>query len=140
MAESKKVYLTPSVFMAFVDRADPKHEQASAFFRYFGLEGYMLYTDIGSINQAYTEIYKDISPSLARDFLRTIMLSDINIIYPEESDIKAALKALINFGSTDLSFPNAVVAVLANKRDISQICTFDYLHALFGQNAFFLPI
>lgn len=140
MAESKKVYLTSSVFIAFIDRADPKHEQASAFFRFFGLENYMLFTDIGSITTAYTEIYKEISPSLARDFLRTIMLSDINIIYPEESDIKNALKALINFGSTDLTYPGALIAVLANKRDISQICTFDYLHALFGQNAFFLPI
>ena len=140
MAESKKVYLTSNVFTSFIDRADPKHEQASAFFRFFGMESYMLYTDIESITRAYTYIYKDISPSLARDFLRTIMLSDINIIYPEESEIKAAMKALSNFGSTDLSFPDALVAVLANKRDISQICTFEYLHALFGQNAFFLPI
>lgn len=140
MAESKKVYLTPSVFLAFIDRADPKHEQANAFFRYFGLEHYMLYTDIDSISQTSMEIYRDISPSLAKDFLRTIMLSDINIIYPEESDMKAATKALVNFGSTDLSFPDALIAVLADKRQIGQICTFNYFHALFGQSAFFLPM
>lgn len=137
---SKKVYLTPSLFLAFIDRADPKHEQAYAFFRYFGLEHYMLYTDIESISQTSMAIYQDISPSLAKDFLRTILLSDINIIYPEESDMKAAIKALVNFGSTDLSFPDALIAVLANKKEIEHICTFVYLHALFGQSVFFLPM
>lgn len=140
MAESKKVYLTSSVFCAFIDRAHPKHNQAHAFFRYFGLEGYMLFTDTGSLTQTYMEIYKDISPSLGKDFLRTIMLSDINILYPDEADVKAALKALISYQSTEMSFPDALVAVLANKREIMQICTFDYLHALFGQTVFFLPI
>ena len=140
MADSKKVYLTSSVFLAFIDRADPKHEQASAFFRFFGEEEYMLYTDIGSITQTCTTIYKDISPSLARDFLRTMTLTDINIIYPEEADFKGAVKALVNYGSTNLSFPDALIAVLADKRDISQVSTFDYFHALFGQTLFFLPL
>lgn len=140
MADSRKVYLTSSVLSAFIDRAHPKHEQANAFFRYFGLEHYMLYIDIDSVSQTSMEVYRDISPSLAKDFLRIIMLSDINIIYPEEADIKAALKALISFQSSDLSFPDALIAVLANKREISQICTFDYLHPLFGQSVFFLPM
>lgn len=140
MADSKKVYLTPSVFSAFIDRAHPKHDQANAFFRFFGLEHYMLYTDIESISQTNMEIYQDISPSLAKDFLRTIMLSDINIIYPEETDMKATLKALTSYQSNELSFSQALVAVLADKRDISQICTFDYLHPIFGQTVFFLPM
>lgn len=140
MSESKKVYLTHSVFSAFIDRAHPKHDQASAFFRFFGLEGYMLYTDIQSITHAYEEIYYDISPSLARDFFRTLMISDINILYPEENDSKAALKALIAYQSTEMNFSDALVAVMANKREITHICTFDYLHALFGQTVFFLPI
>lgn len=140
MAESKKVYLTPSAFLAFIDRAHAKHEEASAFFRFFGLEGYMLYTDSDSITLTYIDIYKEISPSLARDFLRTITLSDINVIYPEESDMKAALKALVSFGSTDLSFPDAHIAVLADKRGISQICSFEYFHSLFGQTLFYLPM
>jgi len=140
MADSKKIFITPSIFEAFIDRAHPKYDQASAFFRFFGEEEYMLYTDTTTINQTYLSIYKDISPSLARDFLRTILLSDINLIYPEESDIKGAVKALVNFGSTDLSFPQALLAVLADKRGISQICTFDPFHSLFGQTVFFLPM
>lgn len=137
---SKKVYVSRSGFYAFINRAHPKYEQASAYFRFFAQENYALFTDIFTLNEVYSLIYKEISPSLAKDFLKTIFLGDMNIIYPEESDIKAALKTLINYQSTELTFNHALRAVLANKRGISQIYTFDYLHPLFGQNVFYLPI
>jgi predicted nucleic acid-binding protein len=138
--QSKKVYISSSGFYAFINRAHAKHEHASAFFRYFGLENYNLYTDILTINNTYNRIYQEISPSLAKDFLKTIFLGNINIIYPEESDFKAALKTLVNYQSTELTFGQALTAVLANRRGISQIFTFDYLHQLFGQTTFYLPI
>jgi predicted nucleic acid-binding protein len=140
MALSKKVYLESSTMCAFVDRAHPKHEQAAAFFRFFAQEEYTLFTDAVTITDAYNTIYKDISPSLAKDFLRTLALSNINVIYPEEADMKGALKALVNFRSTELTYQKALVAVLANKRGISQIATFDYLHQLFDLQLFFLPM
>jgi predicted nucleic acid-binding protein len=67
-------------------------------------------------------------------------LGNINIIYPEESDIKAALKTLVNYQSTELSFSQSLRAVLANRRGINQIFTLEYLHPLFGQSVFYLPI
>jgi predicted nucleic acid-binding protein len=137
---SKKVYLEPSIMCAFIDRAHPKHEQATAFFRFFAQEEYTLFTDSINLTDAYNTIYRDISPSLAKDFLRTMALSNINIIYPEEADMKAALKALVNYKSTELTYQKALVAVLANKRGISQIATFDYLHQLFDLQLFFLPM
>lgn len=137
---SKKVYLSESGFISYIDRANEKHSYAKAYFRYFGQEGYLLFTDIVTIILTYNRIYKDISPSLAKDFLRTVSLSNINIIYPEESDSKAALKTLVNYQSTDLTYSEALMAVLANRRDIKYICTFDYLHPLFGISAFYLPI
>jgi predicted nucleic acid-binding protein len=137
---SKKVFVESSVFCAFIDRAHPKHEQAAAYFRYFAEEEYMIFTDYPSLIESYTSIYKDISPSLAKDFLRTLSLSNVNTLYPEEQDSKVALKALVTYQSTDLTFPKAISAVLAQKRGISQICTFDYLHPLFGQVLFYLPI
>jgi len=137
---SKKVYIAPSGFYAFIDRSHPKHEHASAYFRYFGQEEYSLYTDSIGLNEIYDQIYKEISPSLGKDFMRTVFLGDINILYPEESDIKAALKTLTTYQSAELTFSQALMAVLANKRGISQIFTFDYLHPLFGQNVFYLPI
>jgi predicted nucleic acid-binding protein len=140
MISSKKVYIAKSGFYALIDRAHPKHEHAAAFFRYFGLENYTLYTDVLTIVNTYDKIYSSISPSLAKDFLRTVFLGDINIIYPDESDNKAALKTLVNYQSTELTFDQALMAILANRRGISQIFTFDYLHQLFGQSTFYLPM
>lgn len=140
MAESTRVYLSPSVLYAFVDRADPKHNQADAYFRFFAEHQYRLFTDIQSVMDCYGKLYAEIGPSLGKDFLRSIFLSDINIVYPDQSDIKASLKALIAYRSNELTFQDALIAVLAFKRDIDQICTLSYLHPLFGQTVFYLPI
>jgi predicted nucleic acid-binding protein len=137
---SKKVYVAPSAFYAYIDRSHSKHEQAAANFRYFGEQGYTLFTDSMTLTEVYNHTYREISPSLAKDFLRIIFISNINIIYPEERDIKAALKTLINYQSTELTFSQALRAVLANRRGVGQIFTFDYLHPLFGLNTFYLPI
>lgn len=137
---SKKVFLAPSAFIAYIDRAHPMHSQADAFFRFFASEQYFLYTDFPSIIEAYRLIFANISPSLAKDYLRTMGITSMNILYPEESDAKAAVKALVAYQSTDLSYANALMAVLAYRRGISQICTFEYLHPLFGLTTFYLPM
>ena len=139
MAISKKVFITESVFFAFIDRAHPKHSQATAFFRYFAQEQYHLYTSHFNLEKAYSQITEKISISLAKDFLRSISLGSINILYPDESDMKTTIKTLVNY-PTELTFSEALTAVLADKKSISQICTFEYLHPLFGLTVFYLPI
>ena len=137
---SKKVFVAPSGFYAFIDRAHPKYEQASAYWRYFAENNYSVFTDSQTLIDCYNHIYKEISPSLAKDFLRTVFLGNLNVIYPEERDVKSALKTLVNYQSTELTISQALRAVLANRRGVSQIYTFDYLHPLFGQTVFYLPI
>lgn len=140
MITSKKVFVTSSILFSFVNRASQKHLQATAYFRYFAQEKFQVYTDYLSLTEAYIEIYKKISPTLARDFLRGVSLSSINVLYPTESDTKAALKTLITYKNTELNFEQSQVAVLANRNNINQICTFQYLHPLFGITSFNLPI
>ena len=137
---SRKVFIANDMFVAFIDRAHPKHIHAVAFFRYFATERFELYSNIPIVIASYQKIYQDISPSIARDFLRSISLGNINIIYPDESEFKNALKALITYQSTELTFDEALMAVEADKRRIPAICTFEYLHPLFGLSTFFLPI
>lgn len=137
---SKKVYLDSSTFVAFIDRAHLKYDQATAYFRYFGIEEYQLFSDPVSILEAYNRLYTDISPSLAKDFMRVMALSNVNMVYPEDGDMKAALKAIVNFKTTDLTFNKALLSVLANRRGVSQICTFEYMPQLFGLSLFYLPI
>lgn len=128
------------MFVAFIDRAHPKHVQASAFFRYFAQEKYQLYATVLSINETYTTVYNTISPSLARDFLRVIALSSINIVYPEPADLKLAVRTLESSNSVDLTFTKAMMAVVCNRKSVPQIATFEYLHSLFGLQVFFLPM
>lgn len=137
---SKKVYLAPSSLYAFINRAHEKHQQACAYFRFFSEEEYLLYIDSVNLNEVYDTLSREISPSLGKDFLRIISLSNINIISPENSEIKATFKTITNYNSTELTFSEALMTVVASKRNILQICTFEYLHPLFGLNTFFLPI
>lgn len=138
--QSKKVLLNASVLFAFLDRAHPKHEEAAAYIRFFAQEEYQVYIDIISLNEAYKKIYSDISPSLAKDFLRISFLSNINFVYPEEADTRAAQKVLASTQTTDMTLEQALILVIANRRNISQICTFEYLHQLFGIVPFYLPM
>ncbi len=72
--------------------------------------------------------------------MRVMALSNITMVYPEEPDVKNALKAIVNFKTTDLTYPKALLSVLANRRGVPQICSFDYMPALFGLSMFYLPI
>ena len=138
--QSKKVFVAPDGFSAFVDRAHPKHLQAGAYFRYFAQEKYQLYTTIVDIDKAYSTMYNTISPSLARDFLRAMSLTTINMVYPETAEFKSAIRTLEVSNSVDLTFQKSLMAVVCNKRNIPQIMTFEYLHSLFGLQVFYLPM
>lgn len=137
---SKKVFIATDTFISFIDRAHPKHLQAVACFRFFAQNQYQLYANIITINETYTTLYQMISPSLARDFIRAIELSSINILLLEESDLKKSIRIVSTTQSVELTFSKALMAVICNKKNIPQICTFEYLHALFGLQLFYLPI
>ncbi len=140
MIQSKKVLVAPDVIYSFIDRGHPKHEQASAYIRFFAQEQYSVYIDLPSILSTYTHIYEAMSMSLAKDFVRTMGLSDLNIIYPDESDLKGALKVLTSSQTTELTFQKALLSVVADRRNIPFITTFEYLNPLFGISLFYLPI
>ncbi|MGH7246078.1 MAG: hypothetical protein ACREGI_04035 [Candidatus Levyibacteriota bacterium] len=138
--KSKKVFLAPDALVAFINRADAKHLHASAFFRYFAQEQYFLYASVTAVGDAYREIAINISPVLAKEFIKAISLSSINILTPEESDVKLTYKTLLGSAGSDLTFQEALMAVMADRREIPYICTVGYLHSLFGLTTFYLPI
>lgn len=137
---SKKVFIAPDIFLAFVDRAHPKHLHAVAFFRFFAQENYYLYTNPTTVSHVHKQIHDTISPALAKDFLKALSLGSVNVIFAEEADMKLVYKTLISYSSQELEMDEALMAVLASRRNVPQICTFAYLHPLFGLTAFYLPI
>lgn len=140
MALNKKVILAPDSIYAYIDRGSDRHQLAIAFFRYFSEQKYHVFLDNLSLNKVYNDIYKKMSQDLGRDFIRIISLSDINLIYPDESETKAAIKALIGYRTLDLTFSQSIMAIVADRRRINQVVTFEYLPSLFGLQAFYLPI
>jgi len=140
MAISKKVILAPDSIYAFIDRGSDRHQQAVAFFRFFSEQKYRLILDSVNLNEVYDDIYRKMSQDLAKDFLRIVSLSDINIVYPDEGEIKAAIKALANCPSLDLTFSQSILSVIAVRRNISEVVTFNFLPPLFGLQTFYLPI
>lgn len=141
MAANKKLFITSSVFVAFIDRVHPKHVQAAACFRYFYSQKYQLFTSYLNISDAYRVIFDDISPFLARDFLRAIIMGSINILYPSAADTKAAVKALVSSQATnELNFADAQTEVLAYRNSIDQIFSLDPIYLLFGLTSFVLPV
>jgi predicted nucleic acid-binding protein len=140
MALSKKVILAPDSIYAYIDRGSEKHQQSIAFFRYFSEQNYRVFVDTLSLNEVYNDIYRKMSQDLAKDFIRIINFSDINIISPEESETRAAIKALINYRTLELRFSQVLMAVTATRRGINQIVTFEPPPPLFGLQTFYLPI
>jgi predicted nucleic acid-binding protein len=140
MTQSKKVLLAPDILFAFIDRAHPKHEHASAYLRFFAQEEYTLFITLPSIITVYEQMYKDMSMSLAKDLIRTMSISDVNLIYPDDNDMKGTVKVLANTQTNEMTFPKALLLVCADRRKIPQLCTLEYINPLFGISLFALPI
>jgi predicted nucleic acid-binding protein len=139
MAASKKVFLTPSVLFALLDRNHPKHSQADAYFRFFAKEQYQLFVTISSVVRTYNDIRKHMSYSIAKDFLRAMFVGNIQIVYPDEPTTRATLKLLLSDTQYEISFEQALTNVSADRRQISQICSFEFSRFYFGINLFTLP-
>ncbi len=139
MTTSKKVLLTPSVMFAFVDRNHPKHNQASAYFRYFAQQQFQLFTSLSSAVRTYNDIRKHMSYSIAKDFIRGLFTGNIQILYPDEAATRATLKLLLSDTRYENNFEQALINVLADRHQIPQICSFEYSRFYFGINLFTLP-
>src|SRR5215469_978362 len=98
---TRKVFLASDVLTAFLNRNDPKHLQASAFFRYFAQEHFYLYTNSEIVISVYQNISQSISKSFAKEFLQVISESTIHILTPDEQDMKKALQ-LVATSYTDV--------------------------------------
>lgn len=136
---NKKVFLAADVFTAFLDRNHPKHLHAGAFFRYFAQEHYYLYTSNEIVIATYQKISQSISPSFAKEFLKVLSESTITILSPEDGEIKKAMSTVVSSFS-EIRLDECLMLIIAEKRHIPYICTFQYVHTLFGRETFYLPL
>lgn len=137
---SYKVFLAPDVLIAFLNRNDPKHLQASAFFRYFAQEHDYLYTSSDVILSVYKDIEKTISASFAKELLRVLPESTLVVLPEDEKDMKKAVETVANSSSTEINLPDTLMLSIAERNRIPFVATFRYMHKLFGREIFYLPV
>ena len=136
---SRKVLVTPSVFFAFIDRNHPRHQEADAFFRYFAQEKFHVSVASFSIVKTYEQIKKHMSYAIAKDFLRIVYTGNVEITYPDEALTKAALRLVFSNSGQDLGIEHALINVIADRKQISQVASFEYQNFYFGIQSFSLP-
>ena len=67
------------------------------------------------------------------------VIGNIEIIYPDESMTKAALKLIFQNTGYDLNIDQALTNIIAYRAQVLQICSFEYSSFYFGIRLFELP-
>lgn len=130
----KKVFIDSPVFLAFIDRADSNHQKAVRVFENMAKFGYTAFTSLQNITETYALINREIGQTVALEFLETMLHSNIEIIFPQKSDLLTAQKIIKSNKDRQTTLKEALNATLMQRRNISQIVTFSYWQNLLGTN------
>jgi predicted nucleic acid-binding protein len=129
---SRKIFIDGSVFYAFTDRADANHAQSVKIMEQLSLQGVQLFTSIQSVQDVYSAINRQLGTTIGFDFLQAMIESDIEILYPQRSDLVSTYKLMRLNANKQISFKQALTANLMAKRNVVKILTFTYWHNLLG--------
>lgn len=132
--QSRKIFIDSSVFIGFVDRADPNHSKAVKTMESLAQQGYQLYTSSVVITEVYAAISREIGISVALDFLQASLQSNIEILFPQKADLITANRMLRSNRERQLTLREVLNATMMQRRGIVQIMTFNYWHNLFGSH------
>lgn len=130
--QSRKIFIDPSVLVAFIDRGDPNHVKASKSLEDLARVGYQLYTSSQNIVDAYAVLSREVGTSIALEFLFSILRSDMDVLFPQKSDFITAYRVMRANIERQITFREAINATLMQKRGVYQILTFTYWHNLLG--------
>lgn len=129
---AKKVFIDSSVFLAFIDRADPNHKKAVQEMGNLANQSFQVYTSIQNMQESYATLGREISSAIATAFLDAGLKSNIEIIFPQKVDLLTAYRIIKSNKDRQISFKEAINATLMQKRGIDQVVTFGVWHNLLG--------
>lgn len=127
-----KIMVDSSLLLAFVDRADSNHPQATRIMELLSKRGFHLYTSVQNVHETYSTLSREVGVSVALEFLDSVLHSSLEILFPQKTDLLSAYRILRSGRERQLSLREALSVVLMEKRGISQIITFTYWHNLLG--------
>lgn len=130
--QTRKIFIDSSIFLAFVDRADQNHPKAVKLLEDLARGGYLVYTSNQNIQDAYAVLAREVGASVALEFLQSILQSDMEILFPQKTDLIAAHRILQTNRDRLLTLREALNAALMQRKGILQILTLSFWHNLFG--------
>lgn len=133
---SKKIFIDSSALYAFIDRADPNHTQVVKIIESMSLSYAQIYTSVQAISDTYSAIDSQLGSSISLDFLKTVLESNIEIIYPQKADLATAYRVINANRGKQITLREALNAALMQKKNIVQILTYRYWHNLLGSQTY----
>ncbi len=131
---SRKIFIDSSILIAFIDRGAPNHSKAAKAMEDLASIGYHPYTSTQTVTDSYAQLSRDISTTVALEFLQIMLQSSIEILFPQKADLITAHRILRVNHDRQILLSEALNATLMQKRGIVQILTFSYWNKLFGTN------
>ena len=132
MALSHKIFIDTSVFLAFIDRAGINHQKSVAMFEFLAQNRYQAYTSNLVIFQTFNRLGQDVGTALSYDFLKTILESSIEILYPARPEMVASFRFFKNSPQRNIALTEIVNANLIEKHNIGSILTFHWWPNVLG--------
>lgn len=129
---SKKLFIDSSFLVAFIDRADLNHAKAGQIFELLGRHKYQVFTSVMVVAQTFNAIERDLSSTVARDFLQAMLETKIQILYASHSDFLAAFRYLKANPGRQISLSSIINANLIQRHGISSILTFNFWPNVMG--------
>lgn len=131
-ATSRKIFVDSSILIAFIDRGNTHHLIASKAMEDLAKLGYSLYTSLQAVADSYDLLSRDVSNTIALEFLQTMLQSGLEILFPKKADLITAHRILKVNRDREIPISEALNATLMQKRGIVQILTFTPWNNLFG--------
>lgn len=132
-----KLFIDASMFLAFLDRANPNHIRAVTILENIALNhNHQLYTSLSNITETASIATYDMGLVIAQDFLESMLMSDIETIFPIRSDLVTAHKIIKSNRDRQIVLKEALNATLMQRKDISYTLTFGQWNNLFGTRIF----
>lgn len=131
-SKPKKIFIHSSVLIAYIDRGSANHLRASKLIDDMAAMGCRLYTSTLGIGETYDKLVPQVGITVALEFLQVIFQSNIEILFPQKSDLITAYRILKTNRNEKLSFIEALKATLMQRKGIDQVLTFGTWNQLFG--------
>lgn len=135
MAQSLKVFVDSSLFLAFIDRTDLNHLKSASIFEFLAKQRYHLFTSSIVVIQTFNALEKNLGSTISLEFLQIIIESDIQILHPGEQDFIAAYRFLKLNPNRQVSLVEIINTNLMSKHGVGSVLTFDFWHSLMGTSA-----